>query len=929
MYKIRGHEMGRMRDIPSIRRRNKGQKRRLRIGLVTGLIAGVAALLIFAVPALDRKGTLLKAAGVRDADILVESYRELPEYLASGDVHTVTGDILAVNSSGTSYDYDSAGTVTPSSAAVTEGGSVTLKASPNPGFSFVEWRVTQGGTTKKVSDNSTLTLSNVTGDAAYTAVFKLTAVHVTYKNVFQSGSTWTAGGGNITDMQGYIPVSSTGEAELTCNAVADPTYKLAASDCWTFDYTFINGDTWTEKYSGNPQSIHIQENVVSIVATARYVKSDADLVTIAVGPSGLGYIISGNYRESSLPSNGSSYATARPDSSGVCTFTLVMPKKDDCSIRGIYDADTGEAQVNNGNALIGWYEYSGRKETGERYIYTIKVYPGRGTGRNFIINLKKNSDEFHMGSIITVARPVEGGITGGDVSAESTQTTMNTTLNASPNKGYMFDHWEYHDINGNFCTSTKQTLPVSMSGFHIFTAVFSKDGYEVKGVCDPEAGGTISGTGKYDTHSDATVTAVPLEGYLFDKWTWKTKDEVDHEDKSNPFTIRDITEDYNLTAHFKKANPGITLIASPVGANSDNTDYNTATMSDGQNKYTTSVSGSVEGKVASGSNLTLQAFPNTDEDYVFSYWVDQDGNTSTSNPYVVGSVKDDTVFTAIFTRKNDRNGIKVLASPPSGGSVSAKKTGTGGYTLSAKAQKGYKFLYWKCADTSSILTKETSYTITEDEVKKGYTYIAYFEGSGEKVTSELVNEHFPDIRRFFSQPNYKYTRDYWISYVREFTGALRVGSDKATGVPGSYSAYAKAEAAMKEKAEDAGRVVITARSELITTDNEIIPISSDIDHADAKASADEITQWKFGNEYGAEILCVKNVTAPEGFTDGVRTYLWYNTDAHWGDNLFIIYDHDGKEQTVTPVCDPEGTLTFTLDNLGSSNRFALVRVNIL
>ncbi len=133
---------------------------------------------------------------------------------------------------------------------------------------------------------------------------------------------------------------------------------------------------------------------------------------------------------------------------------------------------------------------------------------------------------------------------------------------------------------------------------------------------------------------------------------------------------------------------------------------------------------------------------------------------------------------------------------------------------------------------------------------------------------------------------------------------------------------------MDEKAQEYKKPVITANAELITTDNEIIPITGQKDTEAAKERAQYITAEKFGDRYTPELICVKDVSAPDGFVDGVRTYLWYHTGARWHDNLFIIYELNGEERIVTPIADREGTIRFTIDQLGESNCFALIRVNV-
>ncbi len=544
---------------------------------------------------------------------------------------------------------------------------------------------------------------------------------------------------------------------------------------------------------------------------------------------------------------------------------------------------------------------------------TVKVDPlGEKDGKYNDVLISDNSG--HSASTGS-GGSVSVDVSGGDA----------ITLQALPNENndYQFSYWV--DKDGNTSPSNPYVIG-KISGDEEYTAVFTKkqDKYEVKIVSDPDVAGTFTGDGKYDIHSNVTVTATANAGYTFDKWTWKALDGEEHESHDATMTINDITEDHIFTAHFFKNTPKITVNVSPIGDKKGSYNYAEVSDTDGHME-TTGSSGTVTLDVTGSSAVTLKAVPNKDADYKFIYWVDQDGNVNNSNPFAVGKISKDMTYTALFTSEEDHE-IKVLASPPSGGKVSAKKNDSGGFNISAKANRGYKFKYWKCTDTEKTVTTETSFTVSKDEAAKGYTYIAYFEGTGEKTTSDLINEYFPNIRRLFAQPNYKYTRDYWISYVSNFVSGKKAENKPASGVPVEWNAYAAAETMMDEKAADSEEIVITAQSELITTENEIIPISTSSDTGNAEERAKEITDEKFGDHYTAEVVCVKNVSAPEGFDDGTRTYLWYNTGVQRDDNLFIIYEQDGAERIVSPVTDRHGTMTFTIDKLGAMNQFALVRV---
>lgn len=73
--------------------------------------------------------------------------------------------------------------------------------------------------------------------------------------------------------------------------------------------------------------------------------------------------------------------------------------------------------------------------------------------------------------------------------------------------------------------------------------------YEVEISIVPPIGGAVEPPGGvYDTGTIATFTAIPAEGYKFDKWTG------DYEGTDNPMNIT-VDSDKSITGRFKKATP--------------------------------------------------------------------------------------------------------------------------------------------------------------------------------------------------------------------------------------------------------------------------------------------------------------------------------------------------------------------------------------
>ncbi len=555
-----------------------------------------------------------------------------------------------------------------------------------------------------------------------------------------------------------------------------------------------------------------------------------------------------------------------------------------------------------------------------------------------------------VGSLYNYARMTDGSNSANFVETDGTTGTGTITVSggsslmlqatANDDEGYEFSAWV--DSDGNVSTSNPYALPRITDDMSVY-AVFTKkeDQYEVKAYADPDGVGLFQFSvenpdGSTDSFTDAgrvvphanimVYPASTSSNYIFDSWSWKTKDGTERTSRQNPLRIENITSDTTLIGHYDKATPRVTVHVDPLGARGGNYNYVEMTDSAGGASSTGS-SGTGYLDATGGSVVTLKAVPNKQNLSEFAYWVDDEGNTSSANPYIVGKISDDKTFYAVFTSKDDDD-ITVLASPPSGGRVTCEKTSAGGYTITASANRGYTFKYWKCADTGTII-RSKSYTMDAAEGAHHYTYIAYFDGDkNAKFTSDIVNEYFPNIRRLFKDPVYRYTRESWTASVSAFINSIRGNYPKASGTPKNYAAYATVEEAVNTKVSQQGRIEITAHSELITTDNEVIPVTSVADQDSAMDRAIAITADKFGDRYTPEVICVRDVSVPNGFVDGVRTYLWYDTGVQKGDNLFIIYEMNGQERIVTPIANYEGTLRFTIDKLGAVNRFALVRVTV-
>ena len=196
---------------------------------------------------------------------------------------------------------------------------------------------------------------------------------------------------------------------------------------------------------------------------------------------------------------------------------------------------------------------------------------------------------------------------------------------------------------------------------------------------NPVSGGTISGGGDYDSGTSCTLTATPNTGYHFVNWT-KDGTQVST-DASYTFIV---TENATYVANFM-------LNCYTIGVSASPSDGGTATGS---------------GAYDYGSSCTVTATANPG--YTFMYWKENDEVVSTNANYnftVTGERNLVAHFALPFT-------ISATASPAEGGTVSGGGAFDYGTTcnMTATANPGYTFMYWKEGD--EIVSNEANYSFT-------------------------------------------------------------------------------------------------------------------------------------------------------------------------------------------------------------------------
>ncbi|MDW3196378.1 MAG: matrixin family metalloprotease [Cytophagales bacterium] len=530
------------------------------------------------------------------------------------------------------------------------GQTVTLEATVETGYDFVNW--SEGGT--EISTSATLSFA-VTSDRNLVANFELQSFEIIASADPSAGGTVSGGGtyeyGQTVTLEATVETgydfvnwtedgtevstdatyefSVTTARDLVANfelqsfeitASADPSSGGTVSGNGTYDY----GQTATLEATAEPgyDFVNWTEDGVEVSTDATYaftVASARDFVA--------------NFVIQSFEIT----ASADPSSGGTV------------SGNGTYDygqTATLEATAEPGYDFVNWTEDGVEVSTDATYAFTV------ASARDFVANFVIQSFE-----ITGSADPSSGGTVSGSGSYDYGQTA---TLEATVEPGYDFVNWTEDGVE----VSTDATYAFTVASARDFVANFVIQSFEITGSADPSSGGTVSGSGSYDYGQTATLEATVEPGYDFVNWT---EDGVEvSTDATYAFTVASARD---FVANFVIQSFEITGSADPSSGGT--------------------VSGS--GSYDYGQTATLEA--TVEPGYDFVNWTEDGVEVSTDATYAftVASARD---FVANFVIQSFE--ITASADPSSGGTVS----GSGSYdygqtaTLEATVEPGYDFVNW-------------------------------------------------------------------------------------------------------------------------------------------------------------------------------------------------------------------------------------------
>ncbi|MEI7980928.1 MAG: InlB B-repeat-containing protein, partial [Bacteroidota bacterium] len=379
--------------------------------------------------------------------------------------HNVVANFELMTFTVTGTPAPTEGGIVTGSGTVNYGGSITLSASQNTGYTFISW--TEDGTV--LGTNSVLELTNVTADHDVLANFELLTFEITV--------TITPDG------------SGTVSGEGTVNYGSDHTLTASANEGFIFDNWSENGVVL-----GTSPSLTLTNITADHDLLATFIES-IDIFTVT--------------------------GTANPIEGGTVTGSGNVPAGGSITLT---------AMKNPGYQLVNWTENNIVIGTD-----TALVFENVTANHNTLANFELLT--FH---VTAIADPQEGGTVTG---SGSVSYGGSITLTAIRNPGYNFVEWIE---NGTILGTDTVLVLTNITSDHAITAHFTVMTFSVSVNADPTEGGTITGSGIFEYGSTATLTADANSDYKFDKWTENgitlgTDPEL---------ILANIQSDHNIIAYF-------------------------------------------------------------------------------------------------------------------------------------------------------------------------------------------------------------------------------------------------------------------------------------------------------------------------------------------------------------------------------------------
>ncbi len=473
---------------------------------------------------------------------------------------------------------------------------VTLTATPNEGYSFVNWTVNG----EEVSKENPYTVT-VTGDIEYVANF------ITHK---------------VTVIAGEGGTAETSKTQAGHNEQV--TLTATPNDGYSFVNWTVNGEEVSKE---NPYTVTVTNDIEYVANFISY------KVTVLSGEGG-----TATANKTQVAPNGQVTLTATPNVGYIFVNWTVDDKE--VSTQPTYTATITEDTEFKANFIITHKVTAVADEGGTTKVsksqvehggqVTLTATPNEGYGFvNWTVNGVEVSrqptytatitanTEFKANFISCKVTVVSGE--GGTATANKTQVAPNgrVILTATPNEGYSFVNWTVNGVE----VSRQATYTATITANTEFKANFIS--YKVT-VLSGEGGTATANKAQVGYNEQVTLTATPNDGYGFVNWTVNGV-----EVSRQPTYTAIVTSDIEYKANFISCK--VTVVACEGGI-------------------------AIVNKTQVGYNgqVTLTATP--EEDYFFVNWIVNGEEVSIDNPYTA-TITADTEFKANFKkRKGEENG---------------------------------------------------------------------------------------------------------------------------------------------------------------------------------------------------------------------------------------------------------------------------------
>ncbi len=631
--------MGRKKIEGTTHIRRKLDKRTKIAAVAISVIATLVSIFLFITKTEMGKGIQEKVSQVTT---VVSEYR-LP--FASGSGSSPTSEVQSIIRVVGEVQRDDAGELkgyVSGGGTLSEGESMTLEATPFPGYVLDKWKV--GGT--DISSSNSITVGynctecnyNATGNVNIEALFKKQSDSVTYtvKLLPQIGRFSLKAAPYVGDDVNYQDVKN--ELNIVVNG-SDNQFKR------TFLYwqmTYSDLEQWFPSTSVNHSE---GSNSSSGSNTSDTHSSDDGHDSHTEGSNNsTGTNTSDSYISSKTYTIAYDVYVFNKDGKVVWTYSDIAEKQE-----VNYPIEDPSAYID-----INPYLHS--------YVADISDDASRSIfGEDCTILLAPHIEDGWEHGIITKADPQDGGLTTGD---KVSSTMFASTITAMPSENYLFDHWSWTDnADGNRAMSSKDSsITVSPKGVVEYTAHFVPENYTIDlESCVPEDGGTISGLGTYAAHKDVDIQITPQPGYKIESWNYTTKDGKRFSGTSERFTINDLTSDVSISVKFTNGKSRIEVKASPIEGGNVTVRNATINPTDGIGEKP-----DYEEFVLGQEDAVLKAVV-SNTDYVFAYWEDSEGrqydgeiqSDGKTNILMIKNVASSEKFTAHFIKKALSVDVKV------------------------------------------------------------------------------------------------------------------------------------------------------------------------------------------------------------------------------------------------------------------------------